>query len=248
MKKFCKCCIIVYLLLFSYNLKADIWVLRSYLEILGQYNFLFNSTDLLSINSEFEKKIFNSTYSIGFNGALIFGIDENIYGFYLKKDHIDAKNKSELVLSKDHGYNIIADENWGLHYLGFGLKKYFIDYFSLNSFLPYAAFDTGFYFTSNTTAKLTVKNFSNAIIASASYEGKGFFWGFNLEGGIDFWLSNEIAVSVKTGYRYCNGTIDAIRKEGDLKPVGISDLIKSDINYSGIFINIGISFLFQKYY
>ncbi len=238
---------IIFLFCFVSGLKADAWVLRSYLDILSQFNFLFNTSDLLSIDSEFEKNVFNSGYSIGFNGILIFGIDENLYGFYVKKDHVDTKNKSELLFSDSPGYNIIADENWGMHYLGCGLRKYFIDGFMINSLLPYLAVDAGFYFTSNTTAKLTVKNSTGAVIANATYEGKGTFLGFNLEGGIDCWLSNEFSLTIKTGYRFCNGTIDAIKKEGDLKPAGISDLVKSNIDYSGVFINIGISFLFQRY-
>lgn len=246
-KKFIRACFIVFVIFFIQGLKADVWIMRSYLEVLGQYNFLLNTTDLLSINSEFEKNVFNSGYSFGFNGILIFVINERIYGFYLKKDHINIQNKSELLLSKDDGYNIIADESWGLHYIGCGFRKYFIDDFVFNSFLPYLALDGGLYFTSNTTAKLTVKNSYNVIVASGNYEGKGTFLGFNVESGIDYWLSNEIAIFVKTGYRFCNGIIDAIRNEGDLKPAGISDIVKSNIDYSGIFINIGISFLFQRY-
>jgi len=238
---------IIFLFFFVFGLKADAWVLRSYLDILGQFNFLFNSNDLLSIDSEFEKNILNSSYSIGFNGVLFFGVGENLYGFYVKKDHVDAKSKSELLFSDSLGYNIITDESWGIHYLGCGLRKYFIDGFVINSLLPYLAVDAGFYFTSNTTAKLTVKNSTGAIIANATYEGKGTFLGFNLEGGIDYWLSNEFAVTIKTGYRFCNGIIDAIKKEGDLKPAGVSDMVKSNIDYSGVFINIGVSFLFQRY-
>ena len=152
-----------------------------------------------------------------------------------------------MLFSEDKKYNIIADESWGVHYIGCGLRKYFIDNFILNSILPYLAIDVGLYFASNTTAKLTVKDFSNTIIASGTVEGNGAFLGFNIEGGLDYWLSNEFAISVKTGYRFCNGIIDAVRKEGDLKPAGISDIEKSKIDYSGIFINIGISFLFQRY-
>lgn len=247
MKKNLKIFFIVLLLLFIQNAKADVWLLRSCLELYGQYNFLFNAYDLLSIDSDYKKNIFNSGYSIGFNGVLFFGIDDKIYGFYVKKDHVDTKNKSELLFSEDKKYNIIADESWGVHYIGCGLRKYFIDNFILNSILPYLAIDVGLYFASNTTAKLTVKDFSNTIIASGTVEGNGAFLGYNIEGGLDYWLSNEFAISVKTGYRFCNGIIDAVRKEGDLKPAGISDIEKSKIDYSGIFINIGISFLFQRY-
>jgi hypothetical protein len=116
-----------------------------------------------------------------------------------------------------------------------------------NAFLPYLAVDYGFYFASNTTAKLTVKSPSNAIIANATYEGTGAFPGFNLETGFDYWFSNEFAITVKSGYRFCNGVIDARKNEGDLKPAGISDVVPGFIDYSGIFINVGISFLFQRY-
>ena len=231
MKKNLKNFFIVLLLLFIQNAKADVWLLRSCLELFGQYNLLFNTKNLLSIESNYEKYVFNSGYSIGFNGVLLFGIDDRIYGFYVKKDHIDTKNKSELLFSKDKNYNIISDESWGLHYLGCGLRKYFIDDFIFNSILPY----------------LAVKNFSNMIIASGTMEGKGAFLGLNIEGGLDYWFSNEFAVSIKTGYRFCEGIIDVVRKEGDLKPAGISDVEKSNIDYSGVFINIGISFLFQRY-
>lgn len=237
----------MFIFIFSNQLKADVRVLRSYLDLMGQYNFLFNSTDLLSIDSEFEKNIFNSGYSIGFNGVLIFSVDEKIYGFYIKKDHVDVKNKSELLLSKIDGYNIIANESWGLHYIGCGLRKYFFDDFVSNFLLPYFAVDVGLYFTSNTISKLTVKNLTGLVIANATYEGKGTFPGLNIECGIDYWFSNEFGIFIKSGYRFCNGNIDAIRKEGDLKPAGISDLVKSNIDYSGLFVNIGISFLFQRY-
>ncbi|HPD18306.1 MAG TPA: hypothetical protein PLF61_01440 [Candidatus Goldiibacteriota bacterium] len=247
MKKIVLTCLMFFLFFFIRDVKADAWLLRSYLEVMGQYNFLFNATDLLSIDSEFEKTTFNYGYSALFNGVLIFGVDKRIYGFYIKKDHIDAKNKSELLLSRDKGDSIVADESWGVHYLGCGLRKYFIDGFAFNSFLPYLAVDYGFYFASNTTAKLTVKNSSETVVASATYEGNGVFPGFNLEAGFDYWLSNEFAISIKSGYRFCNGVIDAKKNGGDLKPAGISDVVPSFIDYSGIFINVGISFLFQRY-
>jgi hypothetical protein len=236
------------LFLFASSGFADLWAVRSYIELLGQYSLIFNARDVMAVPADgnMTRAVFSPT--LDFNGVFMFGGDDGIYSFYVKKDHIELKHKNTVLLSATDGSYITNDEQWGLHYIGLGGRKYFfIDNWNMLQILPYAGLDLGGYFTSNTTSKLYVKDSYGSLLASGEMEANGGFFGVNVEAGADFWVMNEFALIGKVGYRFCGGTIRS-SKTSDTKTLGpLADVYDVETDYSGFYIQFGVTMNFQRY-
>ncbi len=230
---------------------ADMWPIRSYLDILGEYSGVINARELMSVPAGGATPSVHFAPTLAFNGVFMFGGNDGIFALYLKNDYISVVNKHTVRFSASSHARV--DEQWGLAYLGLGGRKYFFtDDFYVMRVLPYASIDLGPYFATFTNSKVTViDDTSGSILGSGEREAAGMIFGLNLETGADFWLSNDFGITAKAGYRFCNGTIRSEKTGGSsalsLTGVGISDITDCRIDYSGFFVQLGVSFNFQRY-
>lgn len=227
----------------------DLWAMRSYLEGMGQYNLIFNARDIMAVPADGNYIGMDFSLSLIFNGVFMFGSGSGIYAVYLKKDHIDLKNNKTRLFSAAHDTYITNDEQWGLHYLGLGARKYFfIEDWSVFQFLPYVGLDLGGYFTINTVSKITVKNSGGSVLAAGTMDAGGGFFGVNVETGADFWIMNEVGFVAKLGYRFCGGTIQSVKSAETVPFYGtLGDVYDIETNYSGFYIQLGVALQFQRY-
>jgi hypothetical protein len=232
---------------------ADLWAIRSFVDILGEGNMVLNASDILSVNAEGAQSGVSYNPALAFNGVFMFGGNDGIFALYLKKDFIDVRNNTTALLSsKPPGSAVSVNEQWGMHYLGIGGRKYFfVDNFSQQQLLPYLALDLGAFFSAFTDSKINVFDAFGHWVASGERDADGIIFGVNVEAGVDYWFMNEFAVTLKTGYRFCNGTVRSVITTDDpttpLHTLGIPDVLDSKIDYSGFFLQVGISFNFARY-
>jgi hypothetical protein len=228
---------------------ADLWAIRSYLEIMGQYSMVFNAKDVMSVPADGSMYHLVFLPSLDFNGVFMFGGNDGIFSLYVKKDYIELHNKDTVLFSAAKNYYITNDEPWGLHYVGVGGRKYFyIDSWATNRFLPYAGMDLGGYFTSDTVSNISIRDGSNSVKAAGSMLATGGFFGLNAEAGVDYWLINEVAIVGKIGYRYCFGTIRSRKVAETTAFAGtLADVYDMETDYSGFYLQLGISFNFMRY-
>jgi len=233
--------------------RADLWAIRSYLEILGEYNIAFNARSEMAVPTAQDRTGTLLSPSLDFNGVFLFGGNDGIFSLYVKKGYIDNTNKTYSLLSASGGGTYLyADEQWGLHYIGIGGRKYFfIDNFSTMQVLPYIGLDLGGYFAAYTISHVTIINSSGFPLASGDMNNIGAFFGANVEAGADFWVTNEIAFTVKGGYRFCNGTTRSEITVDNKVPAPLVNYVNGSndckIDYSGFFIQAGINLNFQRY-
>jgi len=223
------------------------WGYRSYLEVTGGYNF-FTSKQLMAVGACGAGEVFTHTPSLVFNAVYLFGGERDMYSVYVKKDGVALSNKGRYLLSRDDGSEIEAEEQWDLHYVGIGARKYFFaEQFKTFMLLPYLGADAGAYFAPNAYSELSVYGAGGTETASGKFRGEGFVPGLNFEAGADFWFMEEAAIVLKTGYRICSGMLRATLKEGDLKPAGIADVLEVPVNHSGFYIQAGFTLNFKSY-
>jgi len=236
------------ILIFTATSFAEVKVLKGYVDGLIGYS-LYETQDVISLPSESRDYQFSSSFGFGFNGVLLFTDGEGLYGLYIKKDHVDVSSDGTAVLSAEDGYEIIASEKWGLHYLGAGLRKYFFtEEYELKKILPFIGMDFGLFFASNNEAGITVRDINGYTVANGTLMGTGGFFGATADAGFDFWFYDSLGMSLRGGYRICSGRLRAIIETGgDLKPAGINDLVDRQVTYSGFFVQAGVLFNFQTY-
>jgi hypothetical protein len=236
------------LILFASSGFANLWAIRTYLELMGQYSLIFNARQAMSVPAEGNVTHAAFLPSFDFNGVFMFGGDDGVYSLYVRKDYIELHNKNTVVFSAADNTSIFVDEPWGLHYVGIGGRKYFfIDDWHMNQIMPYAGIDLGGYFTSDTLTSVTFKDGSNNI-AKGDMQATGGFFGVNVEAGADFWIVNEIAVLGKIGYRFCSGMLRSTRAADPPWPAGtLADVYDTRTDFSGFYIQLGVSINFQRY-
>ena len=238
--------IIILLAAIFLPLRAEFLLVRSYAEALPQFSFM-NKDRIMSYNIESDPKITIASFSLAFNGVLAGSFDRELYSAYIKKDHVVPPSDSitRIYDADATGNTYSAKEDWGIHYLGLGLRKYFTEnIFAPDELIFYAGADFGMWFTAATEADLTV---SYGSTANGKIRAQGNFWGGSVEAGADYWFGNSFGVTLKTGYRVCSGKTVNTVYQGDLKPAGISDRYETDINYSGVYIQFGLMMVFQEY-
>lgn len=227
-------------------LKAEFVLVRSYAEALPQFS-LMTKDRIMSYDIASDSGITKASFSLAFNALLAGAFDRDLYSLYIKKDHAasPAESITRIYDAEASGNTYSAKEDWGIHYLGIGVRKYFGEnLFAPDEVIFYAAADFGMWFTAAAEADLTV---SYGSTANGKIRAQGNFWGGSLEAGADYWFGNSFGVTMKAGYRICTGKTVNTVYQGDLKPAGISDRYETDINYSGVYIQFGVMMVFQEY-
>ncbi len=225
---------------------AEFLLVKSYAEALPQFSF-FTKNRIMSYDIPSDPGLTAASFSLAFNGVLAGSFDGEMYSLYIKKDHINPYSDSIVrVFDADAtGNTYSAKEDWGVHYLGLGVRKYFGE----NVFAPgeavfYAGADFGMWFTASTEADLTV---AYGSVANGKIRAQGSFWGGSVEAGADYWFANSFGVTLKAGYKICAGKTVNTVYQGNLKPAGISDRYETDLNYSGLYLQFGLMLGFQEY-
>lgn len=239
--------IVAVLLIAALPLKAEFLLVRSYAEALPQFSFMTKDR-IMSYDIPSDPGITKATFSLAFNALLAGAFDRELYSVYIKKDHAasPAEAITRIYDADDSGNTYSAKEDWGIHYLGLGVRKYFGEnLFAPDELIFYAGADFGMWFTASTEADLTV---SYGSTANGKIRAQGNFWGGSLETGADYWFGNAFGVTLKAGYRLCSGKTVNTVYQGDLKPAGISDIYETDINYSGLYLQFGVMMVFQEYW
>jgi len=228
--------------------RADIWPLRGYLEALGEYSLVFNTRSVMSVPAEGNRTRPDFFPSLGFNAVFMIGANDGMFAVYVKKAHVAIRNKGDVVLSYTDKTLLRVEEDWGLHYLAVGLRRYFFtNEWSAFSFLPYAAVDGGIYFASNTVSSLNLYT-DGSFTGKREMEGQGSFLGAGVEAGTDFWFNNDFGATLKLGYRFAPGKIRSLKTGETGVFTGIlADVYDVETDCSGFFCQLGVIINFQRY-
>jgi pantothenate kinase type III len=65
--------------------------------------------------------------------------------------------------------------------------------------------------------------------------------GFNLEAGIDYWLTGSFGIAARAGYRIVKGKVTV-----DLGPAYNDQMVDENVDYSGIYIGAGVMIALQQ--
>ena len=237
------------LILFASSSFADLWAIRTYLEMMGQGSLIFNARQVMSVPADGNRAHMAFLTSYDFNGVFMFGGNDGIFAIYARKDYIELKNTGTVVFSSAKNYNITVSEPWGIHYVGVGARKYFfMDNWNISTIMPYAGLDIGGYFTSDTLSSITIRDSSGNVKAAGDMQATGGFFGVNVEAGADFWVINEVAILGKVGYRFCSGMIRSTKAAETQAFSGtLADVYDNRTDYSGFYIQLGVSLNFARY-
>lgn len=225
---------------------AEPVLIKSYVEAVPQFSFVTKDR-IMSVDIASDPGITAGSFSLAFNAVLAGSFLGETYAVYIKKDHVSQDYESTVRIydADATGNTYSAKEDWGLHYLGLGIRRYFGEnIFVSGEAAFYAAADLGMWFTASTEADLTV---AYGSVANGKIRGQGAFFGGSVEAGADYWFANSFGVTLKTGYRVCFGNIVNTVYQGDLKPAGISDRYETGVNYSGPYLQLGLMIGFQDY-
>lgn len=167
--------------------------------------------------------------------ADIKSLNSGDWGFYLRAGRLNLiDDKSRINWEGTTAYETISSD-YSVDYGCVGIRKYF-------GFL-YAGADCGAYFNWGNNSDDTL------YISSGGgnydrYEYKTA-WdtaliGFNLEAGIDYWITDSFGIAARAGYRYVKGTVTV-----DMGPEYNDETAVENVDYSGMYLGAGVMIAFQ---
>jgi hypothetical protein len=176
----------------------------------------------------------------------IFGTDNGLWGFYGKNDFLMVKDSDSKVFWPDGTTNFLTTNvDFSIDYLGLGMRRYFMDTWEVKKFNPFIGLDMGLMYSIGNKIDGTSYNASGVETGTLSVVPSAFLFGANAEIGTDFWFTGSFGLNLKAGYRYVKGDL-----KGDYVGTGIytgqsGQTMKQPVDYSGFYVNGGISISFQ---
>ena len=169
--------------------------------------------------------------------ADIKSLNSGDWGFYMRGGRlnlIDDRSKIEYDGMKE--YETVSSD-YSVNYLCAGIRKYF-------GFL-YAGADCGAYFNWNNNSADALYILRSDGINYDKYEYKTtwntFLIGFNVETGVDYWITDSFGIAARAGYRYVKGKVTV-----DLGPAYNDQTADANVDYSGAYLGAGIMFALQQ--
>ena len=153
--------------------------------------------------------------------------------------------------------NVYQDRKdvFDMTYTGIGVKRYFTDFNILPVNLYFGA-DLGYFSTLFVNPHSQILNYSDPsdkegtkICKNSINRYTGGFFGFHLEGGIDYWISDSFGLTFKGGIRSgqgnIKGTVNSTDKHGDATPEN-GTVKEQHINQNGAYLSTGILVSFGR--
>lgn len=144
---------------------------------------------------------------------------------------------------------------FNMTYAGVGIKRYFTDFNMLPVNL-YIGADAGYFSTLFANPHSTITNYTDTSDKEGSIVCKnsinrysGGFFGFHIEGGMDYWINNTFGLTFKGGIRNgqgaIKGTVNSSDNHGD--PAAEDGTAKEQtINHNGVYLSAGILLSFGR--
>lgn len=109
-----------------------------------------------------------------------------------------------------------------------GIKKHLFNYQNVNLY------------------NLTAYNASGVETGTLSVIPSTFLFGANAEIGADFWFTEGVGLNIKAGYRYSKGDLTGKYVGTGVYLSSNGNDMKQPVDYSGFYINAGLSLSFDK--
>ncbi len=216
------------------NVFSDTEVTKIFLEIFGANN-IYETESVKAFSSNGNEYVFLSP-SLGANAVMLMYTDPVTWAIYLKKDYINFTDSSTFYYPNSQNVSVTAKEDYSLHYLGIGARKYFFDSFTLNAFQCYIAADIGVYIGMNNYSNISYFSSSGSNTGTVNLAPSGSFAGINFNAGFNYWFSNNFGFMGEVSYRACGGTL----KDG-------SQNVIVPVDYPGFSVKLGISLNFDGF-
>lgn len=154
------------------------------------------------------------------------------WGVYARAGRLNLfDDKSKAAWPDGTVFETIASD-YSVFYTGLGIRKYIAVF--------YAGVDAGAYYNWNNNVKDSLYWSDDGInYDSYTFERtwNTFLLGYNLEAGMDFWLTDFFGLAVRGGYRYCKGIIAVNWGEYYGNRV-----FEENVDYTGMYIGAGMMF------
>ena len=206
---------------------------KIFLEIFGANNF-YETESVKAFPSNGSEYVLLSP-SLGATAVMLMYTDPVTWALYVKKDYVNFTDSSTIYYPGSRSVSVTAKEDYSLHYLGIGARKYFFDSFSFNAFQTYISADIGVYIGMNNYSDITYYDNSGNNTGSVNLAPSGSFAGININTGFNYWFNNNFGFMGEVSYRACSGTL----KDS-------SQNFTVPVDYPGFEIKLGISLNFDS--
>ena len=189
---------------------------------------------LFDIDANFEK--LNSALLVeGSFVMMLESLNAGAWGVYFRGGKLNVfDDKTKIDWSTTYITLLESIESdYSVYYAGLGLRKY------LGVF--YIGIDSCLYFNGGNYVRDTLyfEEFDYTYEFERKWETSLF--GFNFECGIDFWITGNFGIAVRSGYRYAKGTVEV-----DWGEFFNPRYVDEDVDYSGIYAGAGLMLEFKE--
>ncbi len=155
------------------------------------------------------------------------------WGVYFKNYWLGLPDKQTIAYWSPGQALYTVDSDFSVFYSGLGLRKYFM--------AMYLGADAGAYYYFNNHIKEELYNQDGTEAYEVTRDWKPFFFGVNIECGVDLWILKSFAISLKGGYRVAKGSTEVNYNETGYETVTEN----GNLDYSGPYFGAGIVFDFS---
>ena len=198
-----------------------------------------------SLNASSDFRLITSGGLVSIAGAYIFDSPSGLWAFYVKNDYIIVlDNDSKVFWPNSTNELLTMKSNLSADYFGLGFRKYFQDEWKNEQVNLFVGFDVGIMYSIANQVEGNAYTVTGDEMGTLSVTPFGLFFGTCFEAGTDYWFNDNFGLNLKAGYRYSKGDLEGIfRGTGYYYPQDGS-LMVQPVDYSGLYINGGISFSF----
>lgn len=198
-----------------------------------------------SLNASSDFRLITSGGLVSIAGAYIFDSPSGLWAFYVKNDYIIVlDNDSKVFWPNSTNELLTMKSNLSADYFGLGFRKYFQDKWKNEQVNFFLGFDAGIMYSIANQVEGNAYTATGDEMGTLSVTPFGLFFGTCFEAGTDYWFNDNFGLNFKAGYRYSKGDLEGIfRGTGYYYPQDGS-LMVQPVDYSGLYINGGISFSF----
>lgn len=177
----------------------------------------------------------------------IFPSDIGLWGFYGKNDFLIVQDQDSVVYWPDGTTKALSTNiNFNIDYLGFGMRRYFMDTWEVKKPNVFIGLDLGVMYSMGNKIDGTAYNSSGAQTGTLSVVPSAFLFGANAEIGADFWFTEGFGLNIKAGYRYSKGDLTGKYVGTGVYLSSNGNDMKQPVDYSGFYLNGGISVSFDS--
>jgi len=192
----------------------------------------------------FETKLkgINSDLNLGLDAGAFF---DGGWAPYIRSNFIFMKEDYNEVNYPGGGTIMKNTVKYDCVYTGIGLRKYFQERLYEHEFLFFAAADAGISFSVDNYAKTKWFNPDGSQLDYADVDYKGIMFGAHAEAGCEYFVEKNLGFGIRAGYRLMSGSVSGNIKSGNVLEGNNGTKDTQDLEYSGIYVNAGITFFIK---